>query len=136
MADKLDDDAAVAELDDLAEQDKLDAETVLARAVDPDSPLHAAFDWDDESAAHAHRLDQARRLIASYRRTIIVDDSPVVVRRFVRVTTQSGYVPVEDGLRDWRADLEVQAAKALRSWKLKYRHLGDETLTRVMSELE
>ena len=40
-------------------------EDVLARAEDPYNPLHHHFEWDDEAAAHQHRLKQARNLIQS-----------------------------------------------------------------------
>lgn len=43
----------------------LPAEAVVDAARSPTSPLHDRFEWDDSVAAHAHRLTQARRLIAS-----------------------------------------------------------------------
>jgi len=43
--------------------ERLTPELVLADASDPASPLHDEFDWDDTTAAHAYRIEQARRLI-------------------------------------------------------------------------
>lgn len=40
-------------------------EAVVEAARDPASPLHGAFDWDDASAAHEHRIETARKLIRS-----------------------------------------------------------------------
>lgn len=41
------------------------ADSVVAWAErNPDSELHDKFEWDDQKAAHAHRLDQARHLIS------------------------------------------------------------------------
>ena len=56
---------------------------VLAAAVPESSPIHDQFDWDDSTAAHSHRLDQARTLIRRIRVTVIVDQ-PVV--RQIRVS--------------------------------------------------
>lgn len=42
-------------------------EDVVRVAADPAHPLHEEFNWDDKSAAHAHRLEQARSLIRSVR---------------------------------------------------------------------
>lgn len=41
----------------------LTPEKIVEDAQDPDSPLHEEFEWDDEKAAHQHRLMQARTLI-------------------------------------------------------------------------
>jgi hypothetical protein len=44
---------------------RLAAEKLLEEATPPDSILHAAFNWDDASAAHQHRLAQSRHLLRS-----------------------------------------------------------------------
>jgi len=36
---------------------------VVDEARPEDSPLHAAFEWDDSIAAEKYRLEQARRLL-------------------------------------------------------------------------
>lgn len=48
----------------------LDPTEVLADARNPNSPLHVAFEWDDETAAAAYRLDQARKLIRVHVQTM------------------------------------------------------------------
>ena len=44
---------------------RLAAEKLLEEATPPDSILHVAFNWDDASAAHQHRLAQSRHLLRS-----------------------------------------------------------------------
>ena len=43
------------------------AEALLTAAKPRASPLHEAFDWDDETAAREHRLSTARLLLRSLR---------------------------------------------------------------------
>lgn len=47
------------------EKGELTAEVVVEAARDPRSPLHDAFDWDPQRAAHEHWLHIGRRLIKS-----------------------------------------------------------------------
>jgi hypothetical protein len=44
---------------------RLTTDIVLEAATNVDSPLHKVFEWDDSTAAHAHRVWQARKLIKS-----------------------------------------------------------------------
>ena len=44
-------------------------QTVVDEARPEDSPLHNVFEWDDGVAAEKYRLDQAQRLIRSFRIT-------------------------------------------------------------------
>jgi hypothetical protein len=61
-------DVAHEELERIREENgKLTAEPIVEAARPESSPLHPAFNWDDESAAHQHRLWQARQLIRSIR---------------------------------------------------------------------
>lgn len=46
---------------------RLTPESVVDAARDPEHPLHECFTWNNTDAAHAYRLDQARKLIASVR---------------------------------------------------------------------
>jgi hypothetical protein len=75
---------------------------VVGDASDPDSPLHAYFDWNDANAAHRYRLEQARRLIRS-------------VKLVVETTEDSRAVPVY--VRDPAAPDEQQGYRALASIK-------------------
>ena len=85
---------------------------VLEVAANPDSPLHAAFEWDDGEAAKKFRLSQARRLIVSIR----VLNSPVS-------TTAPVYV-------------SVKTPKKGREYVRTTEALGDEELqARVLAEV-
>lgn len=55
--------AVVERLIALEEKGVLRPDAVVEDARDPASPLHSHFQWDDSKAAHAFRLEQARRLI-------------------------------------------------------------------------
>ena len=50
---------------------------VVDEARPEDSPLHGAFEWDDGAAAEKYRLEQAQRLIRSFR--VIVGDGAKTV---------------------------------------------------------
>jgi hypothetical protein len=43
----------------------LTARVIVQDARDPESPLHACFDWDNDTASSADRLDAAEQLIAA-----------------------------------------------------------------------
>ncbi len=75
---------------------RLTPAAVVEDAKDPASPLHDCFQWDDEKAAHAHRLDQARSLITSIRIVQKTDRTAVRAVFYVRDPSASddeqGYV--------------------------------------------
>lgn len=89
-------------------------EDVLARAEDPDNPLHHHFEWDDEAAAHQHRLKQARNLIQSIEIRPVVEegaDENGNVRAFISIRQEvindegeeverNVYVPTERAMKD------------------------------------
>lgn len=50
-----------------AHDGRLSPDIVVAAAIDPTSPLHSKFEWDDTEAAKEHRRNQARALIRSVR---------------------------------------------------------------------
>jgi hypothetical protein len=90
--------AATRELIRLYNRDgKLTQEQVVAEATDPSSPLHRHFEWDDQSAAHRWRLDQAEILIRSAEVWITIEEHKVKVRAIPHVTG-SGYVPLDEAL--------------------------------------
>lgn len=51
---------------------KLEKKDVLIEAASPNSPLHAAFTWNDSLAAHRHRLKEAQYLIKAL---VVVDEA-------------------------------------------------------------
>lgn len=83
----------------------LTAEDVVAVASNPDSPLHEFFDWNDGSAAHKYRIEQARHLIYKIKVEITCVGSmvPVSVPMYVRdpdVKQGPGMVAIEAVLDD------------------------------------
>lgn len=72
------------------------SDELLKAASDPDSPLHAEFDWDDTSAARKYRQTQARTMIACLRVEVInVQKKPSQVRAFIRTAERNElYVPI------------------------------------------
>lgn len=52
----------------------LTASRVLEAAQPPEAPLHPLFEWDDQVAAHAHRLAQARSVIKAVE--LVIDHGP------------------------------------------------------------
>ena len=59
---------------------------VVEAARDENSPLHSAFCWDDTEAARLYRLDQAQRLIRSFRFKVEDDGKSVDVPVFVNIS--------------------------------------------------
>ena len=96
------------------EHGELTAEHVIAEAEDEDSPLHTHFQWDDEKAAHMHRLKQARDLIGAVeikRKDDPRADSEGRIRAFVNVTreviddngdyvSEKTYLPTTEAMAD------------------------------------
>ncbi len=56
---------------------RLTPEAVIERARDREHPLHDAFEWDNDAAAHKWRLEQARELIRSVKVTIAITEEAV-----------------------------------------------------------
>lgn len=97
-------------LADLYERDdKLTAAAVVDAALDPSSPLHSCFEWDDSLAAHQYRLVQARRLIASVR-IPAAEGGPT--RAYVHVESLGSYEPADQVAR--AVDLRAEVMRGYR----------------------
>lgn len=81
----------------LEKKGRLTPRAVVEAARDPNSPMHACFEWDDSVAGDKWRIEQARRLIRTVR---IVYEEEVIVfpRRYVpdpaTEADEPGYVSV------------------------------------------
>ena len=71
-------------LQSLAVKGRLTSENVVADAKKKTSPLHSEFDWDDASAAHHWRIEQAGQLIRSFKVYIERRDIVIAAPAFVR----------------------------------------------------
>lgn len=93
--------AAQAEIERIAAENdgRITAEEVLARAEDPNNPLHRMFEWDDARAAHQHRLETARGLIRSCvvrtQQREVIPRIPAYVRDPGRSRDEQGYIAVK-----------------------------------------
>lgn len=116
---------------------------VVEAARDVNSPLHNAFTWDDTEAARLYRLDQAQRLIRSFK--IEIDDgkkkfsAPVFINVSVDRTCgkeDNPYRLAEDVAKD--EDLmevaENDALEQLRGIRSRYGHL--KRLHRIWSAID
>jgi hypothetical protein len=81
-----------------SKQGKLEPDQIINEAVKEDSPLHYYFEWDDEKAGQAHRLDQARELIRRVKIVVTYEETEIKTVRYIRdVETagdEQGYIAV------------------------------------------
>lgn len=103
------------------------AAELVKEASDPSSPAHPHFEWDDQRAAHQHRLQQARGYI---RALVVVNPalSPTPVRAFWPVSRGSGrYKRIETIVEDedlFKALLD-RAKHDMDIWVARYHNLLD-----------
>lgn len=105
---------------------------VVEEASEPDHPLHSRFQWDDASAAHAFRLEQARSLIRSARIVYREGDKrsgPRSVRAFHSLPTPDGrvYEPSEDIAADplMRQMLLQDMEREWKELRDRYKHFAE-----------
>lgn len=104
---------------------------VVDEASDPKSPLHAHFDWDDEAAAVAHRLNQARALIRVAVKIIpAISNAPV--REYVSISTMrktptGGYLATVDVVSDEErySQALADAIKTLQQLQRRFGYLHE-----------
>ena len=105
---------------------------VVEAARDESSPLHGAFCWDDTKAAELYRLDQAQRLIRSFRVKIESDGKECDVPVFVNISSDREGGKSENPYRmlesiqkdmDLLAVAESDALEQLRGIRNRYVHL-------------
>lgn len=109
---------------------RLTPEIVVEEARNLDSPIHAAFEWDDTVAAAQYRIEQAGHLI----RCIAVDISrsnleTKAVRAFVNVERDSdrSYTSTVHAMsdRDLRKQVIERAYAELEAWRKRYAELSE-----------
>lgn len=106
---------------------RLDADMVVHYAKSSNHPLHDLFEWDDNVAAQAYRVDQARQVIRSIE--VVVEETPKAkpVRAFVSVVKdrERGYTSIRDAMTDaqLRAQVVTQALAELEAWRKRYAEL-------------
>lgn len=108
----------------------LRAADVVEGARDPGHPLHEEFEWDDDKAAAAFRLWQARELIAVV--VILEPQTQTEVRAYCslqqdRKQAAGGYRATFEVLSDaaLRLTLIAEALHDLKLWQRKYKQLKE-----------
>lgn len=77
----------------------LTPDTLLKEAKRKNHPLHDRFEWDDETAAHKYRIEQAHELIQKVKMEYVDGKGrETSIRSFHAVRTDSGFVyePAEE----------------------------------------
>lgn len=111
----------------------IEAETVVKAAISTRSPLHSQFNWDDKSAAHQHRLEQARCLVRSIVTIHPERTDEKVIPAFAAVSkgepNKSIYVPFLEGIahEPTRSEILARAKAELRAFRRKYALLQELT---------
>ena len=121
----------------LAQQNKLDAETLVEVSRSEDAPLHGEFEWDDQMAAGEYRKEQARHLIQHL--VIMHDEMPETppVRAFFKISTDTSvYEPIEAIITqpDKRTRLYNVALSELKSVRQKYSSIQE--FAKVFAEID
>jgi hypothetical protein len=115
------------------------AEILVKEAASPRSPLHELFDWEDDSAAHQWRLEQARSamrdlvVVSVTHQGEVVDDRPVrALFNLDRVPdgdddTAGEYIATATVLESQvlRRRLLRQALRELEGFRAKYKFLSE-----------
>jgi hypothetical protein len=144
------DQGLVAEkLAEIAEKNggRLTPDLVLADARNPDSVLHKLFEWDDDVAAHQHRLFQARQIITSVRVVVTTEKRKISTVYYVRDpeagSGEQGYVSIDklktsDDLARESIVMEFSRAEAhLQRARLHAEALGlDDQVQPLLDDLE
>jgi hypothetical protein len=118
-------------LAELEAADCLNPAALVDDARPEDSPLHPAFEWDDDEAAERYREDQARSLIRSV--FVVPQDGVADTRQavaFVSVgspRTGARYVTTSRAMSDadMRASVLADALAAMNGLQVRYGHLNE-----------
>lgn len=85
-------------------------EDVVREAQKKASPLHDYFDWNNKTAAHKYRIEQARELIRSVRVVVEHEERLFRVPNYVRDPEKEGRDPGYRAVARLRTDDELKRA--------------------------
>lgn len=122
-------DVAAQVFNEIRESDgALTAVKVVEASRPDDAPLHDEFEWDNDKAAEAYRISQARYII----RSLVVEtesERNPETRAFVKIicSEKGTYVPIQTVIQDtdMRAELLEQARRDMKAFVQKYRSLTE-----------
>src|SRR5258708_1691427 len=101
-----------------------DDDAVLEEAANARSPLHADFDWDDTSAAHAHRLHQVRTMRCSLQIEVITKSRKSEhINAFVLRVGKPGFVPVMEATPTELSQAEKVCWRAAVKFRQRFKGL-------------
>ena len=141
---KIDAKVAYAELEKIRAEGEVTADTVVASAKPKNSPLHAAFEWNNSKAAGEFRKEQARRMVRSveivhveapdrpsraYETKVVKSDPPTSHPKRVYTTVQE--VLADPVARD---ELLLSAVRDALSYRKRYAMLSE--LATVIDAIE
>lgn len=117
-------------LDYLEKRGLLHPDSIVKDATPKDSPLHPKFNWNNATAGHAHRLQQARELVHHFRIVITGDhgnrrSAPQYVSVVVRGKRQYRNLSVVINNKDMRRQLLEDAVRDMRVFADKYQTLKE-----------
>lgn len=110
--------------DNLANEDRLNAETVVEVSKPDEALLHNEFEWDDQKAAISFREHQARNIINSLQIVEVTEQAEQPpIRCFFKIDdNSSNYTPIKTIVQsaDSMEVLRKKAAAELKSFQMKY----------------
>lgn len=148
---KVDANAAAKLFNDIARQRGTVSPDLVVDASRPsDAPLHDHFEWDDSTAAEAHRQSQARHLIRSLVTVYVHNDTeepqppvrslvklkPIVNSTQAPHTEPGEYTPIKTVIstEELRFHRLRQAVEALKQWADTYGDMVEFAQVRRMAE--
>ncbi len=104
---------------------QITATQLLNDAKSKTSPIHDYFDWDDTSAAHEYRLEQARRLIRAIDVIVISNGEEVDTKAFHHISVtddKESYVSYNQifSNKNYYDQVIENALKEADSWQNRY----------------
>ena len=107
------------------EEGELIPDTIVARAEDEESVLHPLFEWDDQTAAKAYRVEQARHVICALVTVLPESEDNKTVRALVNVSVareKGRFINIREAMESEKTkEVVMRAALAeLISFKMKY----------------
>jgi len=122
---KADPELAAQVLDQLANENRLNAENVVEVSEPEDAVLHEDFEWNDEKAAVEYRKAQARYIMRSLVvvEETVTEETPTPIRYFFQIEeNSSNYTPINVIMQkaDCMDALKRKALAELSAFKMKY----------------
>lgn len=116
---------------ELTDQGVYSPERLVEEASDPRCPAHADFEWNDSTAAHKWRIEQARKYDQAITYTLLVTgprggkSKPIEFRAAYAFEDADGKPYYRAGTevvrnKDLLQDLKTRALAALQSWQRQY----------------